>query len=425
MVKIFEISINFLEEFIVTWFLTKYFGSKCVGWKKEVGFLIGWITASVLVTWLNSLYIYEGFLGLIFTLIFFLYALFFLKGNAYIKLFVAGFINCVIYFIALITILCAGIIFDVGNDEIFSMTSERIVVIAVTKSLLFLFCLVMLRFRFNDVGKKRNLIALIIMPVVSQISMIGIMNVFLNFNAVNMDLLLACSGVMIANILIYYFFIKINSDVRREVEYNILQQKYESDKRHAKDIEELYSETCSLRHDLISHFTAISGLLSEGETKVKEYIEAVTDNHFKIMKSFIKTGNECFDAIVNTKVGMCEREGISTEIRVMNKSLDKLKNEEIGILFGNLFDNAIEAAKNSEKKKIELYVQTQNAYLSIYMSNTIDKSVLEENRELVTSKKDKKQHGFGTKNVKKIVDNYNGFINYFEENGYFCCDILI
>ena len=37
----------------------------------------------------------------------------------------------------------------------------------------------------------------------------------------------------------------------------------------------------------------------------------------------------------------------------------------------------------------------------------------------------KKSHGLGTKIVKDIVEKYNGSIDYYEEDEFFCCDIRI
>ncbi len=59
------------------------------------------------------------------------------------------------------------------------------------------------------------------------------------------------------------------------------------------------------------------------------------------------------------------------------------------------------------------------------MMNSVDVSVLKNNKTLQTTKSDKAVHGFGTKNIQKIVDKHNGIVNYFEENGYFGCQILI
>ena len=45
---------------------------------------------------------------------------------------------------------------------------------------------------------------------------------------------------------------------------------------------------------------------------------------------------------------------------------------------------------------------------------------------LKTTKKDCHEHGFGTKNVRKIVEENDGMIQYFQNaSGMFCCDILL
>lgn len=425
MVNFFEISVNILEMFIVLLFLTLYFGSKFNRIKMIGGFLLGLSVAVATITYLNSLYVYESFSGLIFILIYVLYSHLFLKGDFYTKLFMSGFINCIVYFLALFSSLCVTVLFKVHSSQIYAMTYERLTLIVMSKILLIASCIVLLKFKFPDFAKKRNMIVLIVMPIVADLSMVGIMQAFLKYSELKTELLLASVSVMLANVLTYYVFIKINKDAVTEAEFNAIQQKYENDRKNAQDIKELYSKTCGLRHDLLIHFSTILKLLEESKDRAKEYIETVTHNQLDEMKNFIKTDNECFDAIVNAKIALCDKLGIKVQTRIMNNVLSRLKNDEIAILFGNLFDNAIDASKNSAKKSIQLDVQKQGAYLSILMINSIDTSVLADNKELNTTKENKKYHGFGTKNIQRIVKLYRGMMNYYEEDGYFCCDILL
>ena len=50
-----------------------------------------------------------------------------------------------------------------------------------------------------------------------------------------------------------------------------------------------------------------------------------------------------------------------------NDVLNNINDEDIAVLFGNIFDNAIEAAEKIEDKFISLEIQKQGAYISIYM----------------------------------------------------------
>ncbi len=63
--------------------------------------------------------------------------------------------------------------------------------------------------------------------------------------------------------------------------------------------------------------------------------------------------------------------------------------------------------------------------MSILVSNSIETSVLTDNENLETSKKDKELHGIGIKTIKEIVKKYDGMIQFYEEEKEFCCHILL
>lgn len=425
MISLFELGINILEMFIVLMFLTFYFGSKFGGIRAVMGFLAGWVVTVGIITFLNTLFIYEAFLGIIFALLYFIYCILFLKGNTAVKLFVSSFINCAVYSIALASALLVSV-FSGGNiSGLCTMSAERICLIVLSKILLIVTCTALLKFRFGHVIKRHNMLLFIAASFVTELSTVGIMQIFMKYSDLNSELLLAAISVLITNFFIYYVFIKTDKEIEREANLALLKQKIEIDKKNAADIESLYLKACGIHHDLSIHFSTISKLMESGSDKAQNYINSVINNHLSSAKTLIKTGNDCFDALANTKIALCEKHGIKCRIRIMEHSIDILPHDEIAVLFGNLFDNAIEAAKNSDKKIIKLDVCLQGPYLSVFIKNSIDASVLESNMDLNTTKNDKSFHGFGIKNIKRIVDKYNGLIRFDEESGYFICDILI
>ncbi len=425
MVSLFEITVNIFEELIMTVFFMLYFGNKYNNIIKYAGFILTVATATIIITFFNSLYIYEGFLGFIFIAIYTGYALIFLKGDKYVKLFMSGFINCIVYFIAAFLQILINIVSKTSISNLYIMSNERIVLVILSKSFFIAACIALLKLRVNYIGRKKNIVLLIIMPIITQISIIGIMQVFLSSNELNAELLLASASVMASVVITYYVFIKTAADTEKEIQANALRQKEEYEKRHAGEIEDLYAKTISIRHDLLIHFTTLKALLETGNDKAMAYINSVTHDQIQEIKCFIKTDNVYFDAIANAKLAVCERLGIKVRTRIMDNSLDGLDRSEIASLFGNMFDNAIDASKNSRHKRIDLDVQVQRGHLSIMMRNSIDRSVIKDNEKLLTTKKNKEYHGLGIKNIRRIVNKRDGIICFFEEDGYFVCDILI
>ena len=134
------------------------------------------------------------------------------------------------------------------------------------------------------------------------------------------------------------------------------------------------------------------------------------------------TNNKIFNAIINTRLEICQHKEINAKIKVENDVLNNVKNEDIVVLFGNILDNAIEAAEKTTDKFISLEIQKQGAYISIYMENSFDGLF---DPELKSRKNGKQEHGIGMKNVRKIVEEYNGMMKCFSERNMFCCDILL
>ena len=98
---------------------------------------------------------------------------------------------------------------------------------------------------------------------------------------------------------------------------------------------------------------------------------------------------------------------------------------DICILLGNLLDNAIEASRGNDRKEIELYIMKNQGELEIKVENRITVPVLGGNTGLKTTKKDKKNHGFGIVSVKNIVEKYHGLMDVYEKNGKFCVSVIL
>lgn len=111
----------------------------------------------------------------------------------------------------------------------------------------------------------------------------------------------------------------------------------------------------------------------------------------------------------------------------IQNGLKKIDDIDMCSLIGNLLDNAIEAQLNiiKDNRYIEVNMTNEDDILCISVKNAITGSVLINNNKLSTTKNDTKNHGLGTKIIKDIVGKYNGSIDYYEEDGFFCCDIRI
>lgn len=98
---------------------------------------------------------------------------------------------------------------------------------------------------------------------------------------------------------------------------------------------------------------------------------------------------------------------------------------DLACLFGNILDNAIEATEKNKEKRIELLFLRQNSNRVIICKNTVSESVLKNNKQLKTTKKQQETHGLGTSIVARIVQKYHGVVEYYEESDMFGVQIIL
>ena len=107
--------------------------------------------------------------------------------------------------------------------------------------------------------------------------------------------------------------------------------------------------------------------------------------------------------------------------------LEKME-RDVSALFGNMLDNAIESAeKQQEKQKrlIWLYVTREKQFVRIRTENYCDEKIHFKNGMPVTTKKDRRLHGYGMKSIKSTVEKYHGSVVAAQENNWFELKILL
>ncbi len=424
---IFEWGVNLIETFIIIDFATRYLGCKFTDNRRIVGFLCGWFAAFSELCIINHITAYEGFASVIPVAIYFIYAVLCLRGSIFLKLWASVLIQVIVMAIAVLTNLfvCNIIGYD-PNAMISVFNSIRVISVIITKIILFYVTRIILRNKYKNPLDKHFWILLLLIPVISLISVCALMLAALDHEEIRTYILLGMGCIVIANIVTYYFFTVLNKEHETKLKIKLLEQENENAKKNIEQANAFVQQMKSVRHDVKNQLLIIYNNIDSGKCEeAKEYIKNLTGNHLPNIQNFINTGNNAFDAIVNSKIAICNQKNIYIIVKVMKDSLNELDAVDTGVLFGNLIDNAIEAADKTQTRRITVEVQLQGAYLSILIRNSIKESVLEKNPQLNTSKSDTELHGIGTKTIDSLVKKYDGMIQYFEEKQEFGCHILL
>lgn len=424
---IFELGINLIETLILIDFLTRYLGQKYQDKRGIIGYVCVCIVSFLEVSIINYITPFEGIGAFIPITIYFIYAIIFLNGSVPLKLWVSILTEIILMIVAIGSNL--GICYIIGydpNDMITVFNTTRIISVIITHIILFYVTRVILRHKYKNPIDKQSWFLLILIPIISIISLSALMLAAMDYDAIKGYILCGMASILFANIVTYYFFTQLNKNYEAKLKIKLLEQYNDNAKRNMESADAYVKQMQSFRHDASNQLAIIYNLIDDEKTdEAKNYIRNLINDYLPDIRSYIHTENDAFNAIMNSKIAICNQKNIFIEVKEMKNALQDFDAVDTGILFGNLLDNAIEAAAETKSRRITVDIRTKGEYLSILVTNSISESVLRNNQQLKTSKKDKDVHGIGIKNIKSIVNKYDGMIQFFEEENEFCCHILL
>ena len=202
---------------------------------------------------------------------------------------------------------------------------------------------------------------------------------------------------------------------------NMLWQNKQEQYELAKENIELINQKS---HDLKHQIQALRKLNKEEfDAYLNEMEESV-----EIYESIVKTGNDVFDTILTQKSLYCKKRNIQVTCVADGSQMDFIETVDLYAILGNALDNAIEAVEKfeeTEKRQIDVMIHRQKNFLVMNFINPIPEKLKYDDEFPVTTKKDKKYHGFGLRSIQHFVKKYDGVLNISEEDGCFSLKIMI
>lgn len=239
---------------------------------------------------------------------------------------------------------------------------------------------------------------------------------------------LVCLLVLAVNLAFLLFDEILAREKHVEEELRAQNQLIALQMRSQDEVNNMYQSILSLKHDMNNHLHTISGYMQVGEyEKAREYVEEIAGEVSR-MQSF-HSGNAVVDALIGSKTALAEMNGIPVDADMAVPSELKLTDGDLTVMIGNLYDNAIDAnlkIMDVDKRFIHIKILSDGGNLLFLFEN----AACEEERSgktdvWATTKKDSFMHGFGIKNIDRIVQMYDGYCERELKNHVFRCRIRI
>lgn len=272
-------------------------------------------------------------------------------------------------------------------------------------------------------------VKIIPLPLASLLSLLLLFECSYITNKIGFRIMAVISSVLLilANALVFEIIERQNNYIETKEQLFFAQTHIKNQVSHYKELYNYQKELKTFRHDFKNKIISLMGYIKQNDNKkalesIESWINAIDEKQYGI----INTGNPVLDAVIQSKYSLAKKKGIV--IKVISQLANKIEIDEIeiGVLIGNILDNAIEAAEktiNSDQIPIQISLVSTEEQLSIKVTNPVYEYVNTE--KLYSTKKDSQNHGYGVKSIEAIARKYGGEVFFSCTNNTFNTSVCL
>lgn len=188
------------------------------------------------------------------------------------------------------------------------------------------------------------------------------------------------------------------------------------------NVEEQSSIQRQHRHDLLNHLNVLSILAHEQRfMELDSYLSNYRNEVNNVCLS-VNTGIQEMDILLYSKINTAQRKNLVTNFECTTTiQCKKRYSFSLISILGNLLDNALEAAEESEEGLLSIYIKEDPIDYSFIVQNSFCELEITEPDMLFKEGFSTKgpERGRGLNIIRKLVDKFEGTIDIKMENGIF------
>lgn len=186
-------------------------------------------------------------------------------------------------------------------------------------------------------------------------------------------------------------------------------------KKHIEEVEKLYRDIRSMRHDMGNHIQTLEHLVAHNNMDdATEYLEHLKNEWDKVSPE-IKTGSPVIDVILMEKL----RQAKERQIRFLSDfhypQNTKLNAFDLSVIMNNALNNCMENVSGDDPY-ISIYSFRKNSIFMITIKNSFGGQLNFGDSDLPETTKSGMEHGMGLNNIRRVARMYMGDISLEQGN---------
>lgn len=181
-----------------------------------------------------------------------------------------------------------------------------------------------------------------------------------------------------------------------------------------------------LRHDMRHHLDAVGALIETGQTaQATAYLRGVEAQIEGVDTPLC--AHLMVDALTRRYLALARSREIEADAVIALPREAGIRDEDLAVLLGNLWDNALEAiARQTEGRRfVQLRIRTRGEGVLIDMRNSYGGAVYPQGEGFLSVKRHGAQEGVGIRSIQAIAKRYGGMAQFTADGGAFVAEIVL
>lgn len=318
-----------------------------------------------------------------------------------------------------IAIMVLMSLFGFRNQEIIEEGNVRIYFIIIS-TLFSLFLIVLIQFiKGLTTEKKIGIVsAQVLLPVCPSLAVSSIFACLLatdisNKTDLKYSYLFVALGLLYTNIVTMFYTVWLQEQKEERHNLELANHHYAMQKAYYEELHSQQEQTRALWHDIKKYLHAAQ-IESAGGTALDQ-LQGMVDS----ITPVVDVNNRVVSVILNEYVQAAEEMDTRLSLDIQIPSQLPITSADLYILLGNTLDNSLDAcaALPAELREVSIQLRLHNQMLYYRVVNPYADAHFQRSRSHF--------HGYGLKNVKAVVERYQGNIQTSQKDGVFVVAIMI
>ena len=226
-------------------------------------------------------------------------------------------------------------------------------------------------------------------------------------------------GISIITIVVVtVLFQNIKARQEEKLQNELLAIQVDSTKKHIRQVESLYRNIRSIKHDMTNHILTLERLYAGNNAEEAIDYGKELKSALSQMTGEIKSGNPVTDVILQEVKREAEKRNICFKSEFYFPTGTNINAFDVSVILNNALQNAMENVGKSETPHISVLSYHRNNAYMIEISNSFTGNLQwDEERGLPVTSKEKadghgygQTHGYGLSNIRMVARKYSGEI---------------